>query len=152
MVGCVYISARLKLSVDSFWPALELSVDLSGPNLELDVDTSWFNLGWARVYSGTIQDWAQRNHNPILDWDFHVMVFKCEIFLENCRTCAAARRLSTLKEKMEYLFLANKERQGILVSTSENMDWESPPNILVTRNPNWSQRWGTETGCVKGRY
>ena len=30
--------------------------------------------------------------------------------------------------------------------------WESPPSILVTRNPNWSQRLGTGTGCVKGRY
>ena len=26
---------------------------------------------------------------------------------------------------------------------------ESPPSILVTRNPNWSQRSGTGTGCVK---
>ena len=56
------------------------------------------------------------------------------------------------RKKMEYLFLANKERQGILVSTSENIDWESPPSILVTRNPNWSQKWGTETGCVKEMY
>ncbi|KAJ6866122.1 hypothetical protein NC652_037616 [Populus alba x Populus x berolinensis] len=31
------------------------------------------------------------------------------------------------------------------------MDRESPPSILVTRNPNWSQRSGTETGCVKER-
>ena len=31
-----------------------------------------------------------------------------------------------------------RERQGILVSISENMDWESPPSILVTRNLNWS--------------
>ena len=29
---------------------------------------------------------------------------------------------------------------------------ESPPSILVTRNPNWSQRSGTGSGCVKGRY
>ncbi|KAJ6989452.1 hypothetical protein NC653_022126 [Populus alba x Populus x berolinensis] len=36
-----------------------------------------------------------------------------------CRTCAAARRSSTLKEKSEYVFLANKERQGILVSIYE---------------------------------
>jgi len=32
------------------------------------------------------------------------------------------------------------------------IDWESPPSILVTRNHNWSQRSGTETSCVKGRY
>ena len=31
-------------------------------------------------------------------------------------TCAAARRSSTLKEISECLFLANRERQGILVS------------------------------------
>jgi len=35
---------------------------------------------------------------------------------------------------------------------SEKIDWESPPSILVTRNPNWSQRSGTETSYVKGRY
>ena len=40
------------------------------------------------------------------------------------------------------LFLENRERQGILVSTSENMDWESPPSILVTRNLNWSLEIG----------
>ena len=36
----------------------------------------------------------------------------------------------------------NGERQGILVSTSENMDWEWPPSILVTRNLNWSLKIG----------
>jgi hypothetical protein len=35
---------------------------------------------------------------------------------------------------------------------SGKMKWESPPSILVTRNPNWSQRSSTGTGCVKGRY
>jgi len=49
-------------------------------------------------------------------------------------------------------YLENIERQGILVSYQCKIEWESPPNILVTRNPNWSQRSGTETGCVKGRY
>ena len=29
---------------------------------------------------------------------------------------------------------------------------ESPPSILVTRNPNWSQKSGTGTGCVKKMY
>jgi hypothetical protein len=29
------------------------------------------------------------------------------------------------------------------------MEWESSSNILITRNPNWSQRLGTETGCMK---
>ena len=32
------------------------------------------------------------------------------------------------------------------------MEWESPPSILVIRNPNWSQKSGTGFGCVKGRY
>jgi hypothetical protein len=27
---------------------------------------------------------------------------------------------------------------------NEKFKWESPPSILVTRNPNWSQRWGTD--------
>jgi hypothetical protein len=35
---------------------------------------------------------------------------------------------------------------------SRKMEWESPPSILVTRNPYWSQRSGMGTGCVKGRY
>jgi hypothetical protein len=35
---------------------------------------------------------------------------------------------------------------------SAKFEWESPPSILVTRNPNWSQRLGMETGCVKGMY
>ena len=42
-------------------------------------------------------------------------------------------------------------RNSCLLSV-EKIEWESPPSILVTRNPNWSQRSGTETGCVKGRY
>ena len=40
----------------------------------------------------------------------------------------------------------------ILSFVGRKMEWESPPSILVTRNPNWSQRLGTGTGCVKGRY
>jgi hypothetical protein len=35
---------------------------------------------------------------------------------------------------------------------SGKMEWKSPPSMLVTRNPNWSQRSGTGIGCVKGRY
>jgi hypothetical protein len=51
------------------------------------------------------------------------------------------------------VYLVNVGRQGILVSYQwKKMKWESPPSIMVTRNPNWSQRSGTETGCVKGRY
>jgi hypothetical protein len=38
------------------------------------------------------------------------------------------------------------------IESGRKFEWESPPNILVTSNPNWSQRSGTETGCVKGKY
>jgi len=52
-----------------------------------------------------------------------------------------------------WVYLVNVRRQGIHVSYQwKKMKWESPPSIMVTRNPNWSQRSGTETGCVKGRY
>ena len=44
------------------------------------------------------------------------------------------------------------ETRNSLSLSSEKREWESPPSILVTRNPNWSQRSGTETGCVNGRY
>jgi hypothetical protein len=51
------------------------------------------------------------------------------------------------------IYLANMGRQGILVFYQwKKKKWESPPSIMVTRNPNWSQRSGMETGCVKGRY
>ncbi|KAJ7009803.1 hypothetical protein NC653_000501 [Populus alba x Populus x berolinensis] len=43
------------------------------------------------------------------------------------------------------------ERQGILVSTCENMDWESPPSILVTRNLNWSLEIGYGDWLRKGK-
>jgi len=50
-------------------------------------------------------------------------------------------------------YLENTGRQGILCLLAvEKIEWESPPSIMVTRNPNWSQRSGTETGCAKGRY
>jgi len=53
-----------------------------------------------------------------------------------CRTCAASRRSST---SLMCVYLENMERQGILVFLSvEKIEWESPPSILVTRNPNWS--------------
>ena len=49
-------------------------------------------------------------------------------------------------------YLENIGKQGILVFYQWKNGMESPPNIMVTRNPNWSQRSSTETGCVKGRY
>jgi hypothetical protein len=50
------------------------------------------------------------------------------------------------------IYLANMGGQENLVFYRWKVEWESPPSILVTRNPNWSQRSGTGTGCVKGRY
>jgi len=50
-----------------------------------------------------------------------------------------------------YLGKYGKTRNSCLLSV-EKMEWELPSRILVTRNPNWSQRSRTETGCVKGRY
>jgi len=44
------------------------------------------------------------------------------------------------------------ENKEFLSPISRKFEWELPPSILVTRNPNWSQRSGTETGCVKGRH
>ncbi|KAJ6885708.1 hypothetical protein NC651_026379 [Populus alba x Populus x berolinensis] len=73
-------------------------------------------------------------------------------FLDTYRMCAAARRSSTLKEKSKYLFLANVWRdKEILVSTSEKLEWESPPNFLVTRNLNWSLEIGYGDWLRKGK-
>jgi len=67
-----------------------------------------------------------------------------------CRTCAASRRSSsTLHGCGIWKIWRDKE---FLSLSGGKIEWESPPSILVTRNPNWSQRSGTETGCVKGRY
>jgi len=44
------------------------------------------------------------------------------------------------------------ETRSSCLFISGKKEWESSPSILVTRNPNWSQRSGTETGCVKRRY
>jgi hypothetical protein len=50
------------------------------------------------------------------------------------------------------IYLANVGRQENIVFCRWKMEWESPPSILVTRNPNWSQRSSTGTGCIKRRY
>jgi hypothetical protein len=44
------------------------------------------------------------------------------------------------------------DKEFLSLISGKKMEWESPPSIMVTRNPNWSQRSGTETGYVKGRY
>ena len=65
-----------------------------------------------------------------------------------CRTCAASRRSSTLRQ---CIYLTNMGDNEFLSFINEKWN-ESPPSILVTRNPKWSQRSSTGTGCVKGRY
>jgi hypothetical protein len=63
------------------------------------------------------------------------------------------RRGDRPPHSMDVWIWKNMGRQGILCLLAvKKWEWESPPSILVTRNPNWSQRSGTETGCVKGRY
>jgi hypothetical protein len=63
--------------------------------------------------------------------------------------CGVAVKTSTLKILSN---MANVGDKGFLSFISGKMERESPPSILITRNPNWSQRSGTGTGCVKGRY
>jgi len=71
------------------------------------------------------------------------------INLDDCRTGAASRRKhSPSKSNLMWQMCGDKK---FLSFISGKMEWESPPNILVTKNPNWSQRSGTGTGCVKGR-
>jgi hypothetical protein len=73
-----------------------------------------------------------------------------KIFQGDCRMCAASRRKHPpLKSCLKWQMCGDKE---FLSFISGKMEWESPPSFLVTRNPNWSQRSGTETGCVKRRY
>jgi hypothetical protein len=52
-----------------------------------------------------------------------------------------------------YLFIWQKQGDKEFLSfISGKIEWESPPSILITRNPNWYQRLGTGTGCVKKMY
>jgi hypothetical protein len=62
------------------------------------------------------------------------------------------RRGENIHSHIWYLMWQMWEDKEFLSFISEKMEWESPPSILVTRNPNWSHRSGTGTGCVKGRY
>lgn len=58
-----------------------------------------------------------------------------------CRTCAASWELISWIG----IFVG-------LVIHQEKKEWESPPSILVTRNPNWSHSLGKWIDCVKGMY
>jgi len=47
--------------------------------------------------------------------------------------------------------LGNGKDKEFLFFISGKREWELSPSILITRNPNWSQRSGIGTGCVKRR-
>ena len=57
-----------------------------------------------------------------------------------------------LQSKYVSIYMANIGKQEILIVYRWKMKWKLPPGILVTRNRNWSQKSGTGTDCVKGRY
>jgi len=85
----------------------------------------------------------------------HTKCHICPIY----RTCAASlAKASTLIMYLMYLMSKNVFMwkmwgdKEFLSFISGKIEWESPPGILVTRNPNWSQRSGTGTGCIKERY
>jgi len=59
--------------------------------------------------------------------------------------------IPTLNLKCKLIWQIWRDKK-FLSPIGQKIEWESPPSILVTRNPNWSQRSGTGTGCVMGRY
>jgi len=67
------------------------------------------------------------------------------------RTCAAPRRSSTTLRCVMSIWKIWGDKEFLSFISGKN-GMESPLSILVTRNPNWSQRSGTETGCVNERY
>ena len=69
-----------------------------------------------------------------------------------CRTCAASRRKHPPSKSYLMSLWKMCGDKEFLSFISGKIEWESPPSILVTRNPNWSQRSGTKTSCVKERY
>jgi hypothetical protein len=66
--------------------------------------------------------------------------------------CGVATKTSTLEFYLMWQICKMWADKEFLSFISGKMEWESPPSVLVTRNPNWSQRSGTGTGCVKGKY
>jgi hypothetical protein len=66
--------------------------------------------------------------------------------------CGVAAKTSTLKFYLMWQIWKIWRDKEFLSFISGKMEWESPLSVLVTRNPNRSQRSDTETGCVKGRY
>jgi hypothetical protein len=66
------------------------------------------------------------------------------INLDDCRTGAASRRKHPpSKSNLKWQMCGDKE---FLFFISGKIEWELPSSILVTRNPNWSQKSGTGTG------
>jgi hypothetical protein len=60
-------------------------------------------------------------------------------------------KISTLIYIIFYLFGKYREiKNSCLLLVKKKI--ESPPDILVTRNPNWSQRLGTGTDYIIKRY
>ena len=60
------------------------------------------------------------------------------------------RRGDNIHSQINVSNTTNVREKKFLFSISGKIEWESPPNILVTRNLNWSQRSSTGTVCVKG--
>ena len=57
------------------------------------------------------------------------------------------------RKNRNILFLANRGRDKEFLSLYVKIQTGSRHLVFrLLGNPNWSQRWGTETGCVKGRY
>jgi hypothetical protein len=78
----------------------------------------------------------------------------CWGFCSPCRTVVVARvrRRGDCPPTLMCVSGAYGETRNSCLLLVEKNGMESPPGIMVTRNPNWSKRSGTETGCVKGRY
>ena len=65
--------------------------------------------------------------------------------------CGVAAKTFTLKILYYLKIWQMCGDKKFLSFISGKIEWVSPPSILVTENPNWSQRSGTGTGCVKGK-
>jgi len=83
-------------------------------------------------------------------------IYQCSFNFVTCVRCRGNHPLLSgpllSGENVNGLFGKCGEKKEFLSLISEKFKWESSPSILVTRNPNWSQRSGIETGCVNGRY
>jgi hypothetical protein len=64
--------------------------------------------------------------------------------------CAMSRRIFHFNLNVSIRQIWGDKK--FLFFIDEKEEWESPPSILVARNPNWSQRSGTRTNYIKRRY